>query len=79
MITTPKIPLTYSLVFAGWAICDNDVIAISRLRGNNLKTLDIPHCCILTIGDSDEDWAFSLGVTNEHFNNEVFPFYACYF
>ncbi len=60
----------FLFLFVGWAICDYDVIAISRLRGRQLKTLDIPHCCILTLAD-DEDWAFSFGFTNEQFNNEV--------
>ena len=69
-LLTTILPI-FCKLFAGWAICDNDVIAISRLIGPRLKKLDIPHCCILTIGEPDEDWAFGLGITDDQFNEEV--------
>ena len=36
--------LTYLL--PGYKICDDDVVAIARLRKDSLKTFKVPHCCV---------------------------------
>lgn len=33
---------------------DEDVIAISRLRGHNLKSFNMPLCCIVSVDEEEQ-------------------------
>ena len=59
------------MFISGYDVCRDDVIAIARLRGPQLQTLDIPHCCISTV-DEDEDQVWvSIGAVGPDFSAEV--------
>jgi hypothetical protein len=41
-------------IISGYEILDDDVMAIARLRGEQLKQFDIPLCCIATLDEDEE-------------------------
>lgn len=57
----------------GYEISDEDVIAISRLRGTGLKTFDIPRCCITTVGETEEEemWGYPPQINFQAFSDQV--------
>ncbi|XP_033751138.1 F-box only protein 33-like [Pecten maximus] len=57
----------------GYEIADEDVIAISRLRGMGLKKLDIPRVCITTVDEPEEDemWGYPLQINFTAFSEQV--------
>ncbi|XP_067665842.1 F-box only protein 33-like [Haliotis asinina] len=56
----------------GYVIGENDIVAIARLRGQQLKTLNIPARCISTAEDEEESnsW-FSVGCVSRDFAKKV--------
>lgn len=40
--------------FVGYEILDDDIMAIARLRGEQLKKFDIPLSCIATLDEDEE-------------------------
>lgn len=67
-----KCPKLSSFTLIGYEICSDDVVAIARLRGSNLKNFAIPHCCISTIEDDNENnvW-MAFGQVGEAYNSEI--------
>ena len=53
-------------------MCNEDAIAIARLRGTQLKQFAIPHSCISTIEEDDmNNFSVAFGQVGEEFNVEV--------
>ena len=67
-------------VSTGYDMCKDDAVAIARLRGNQLKELVLPHCCISTIEDDDDNnvWV-AFGQVGSDFNAEVCTSYCFVF
>ena len=58
---------------------DDDLIAIARLRGKQLQTLDIPLSCIASVDEVEDGVWVDLGNVNQKFNEEVCINKACLF
>ena len=52
---------------------DDDVVAIARLRGRQLQTLDVPLCCISSVEPESEAHTVGLeyGCVRSDFSAEV--------
>lgn len=58
----------------GYEIMDEDVIAIARLRGEGLKELNIPECCI--VGNDIND--LHVGHSTQGLDNMVCREIRCF-
>ena len=58
---------------AGYEMNDDDVVAIARLRGRQLHTLDVPLCCISSVEPESDPHTVGLeyGRVGNDFNAEV--------
>ena len=66
-----RIALKPFTTISGYEVAEENIVAIARLRGNTLKTLDIPQCCISTVEEKADSAWVSLGVSSEDFHNMV--------
>jgi F-box protein 33 len=55
----------------GYEVSQDDLIAIARLRGQQLCTLAVPSCCVATIEEEDDNFWVSFGNYGSEFISEV--------
>lgn len=44
------------MVISGYEMCEDDIIAIARLRGSQLSTFDVPWCCVSQAFDYEDEF-----------------------
>ncbi|XP_064618606.1 F-box only protein 33-like [Lineus longissimus] len=66
-----KCPNLQHFTLLGYDVTDDDVVAIVRLRGSQLKTFVVPHCCISSLDEEDGSIWQSFGNVDQAFYDEV--------
>ncbi|XP_041373352.1 F-box only protein 33-like [Gigantopelta aegis] len=66
-----RCPKLEHLTVIGYEVAEENIVAIARLRGDTLKTLDIPRCCISTVEEKADSAWVSLGVVSDDFHTMV--------
>lgn len=59
------------MLFSGYQACDDDMVAIARLRGQQLKTFDIPASCIYSLHEEEEVAWLKFGSFDGEFFQKV--------
>ncbi|CAI9731240.1 Hypothetical predicted protein [Octopus vulgaris] len=66
-----RCPKLMHFTLIGYQVCDDDMVAIARLRGQQLKTFDIPSSCIYSLHEEDEVTWMKFGSYDGEFFQKV--------